>query len=829
MDFLYLCHINPYSLNMKKPILYTMYAVALLALLYFNIFINFTMVVIGKLTAPIHCGGILLCIIGVIVVVGIEILRRNYPIIHRTKETENYAYPLFSDQPTTDDKYDRTTSADVLIKKIFATFHTKQTFNGSFVVNINESYGSGKTSFLRIFEKQLRSKETDYIFIDYRPWLCDNEQSIVNEFFTLLQNELPDNDVKDDISNYLHLLLSQIQNNVPSWIKPFTAILFGKYSGKTLLEYHDSIKVSLSQIDRPIIVTIDDVDRLQEKELTAVLKLIRDTADFPNIFYIVAAENAHLEMMLSKMGIQNPNNYLKKFFNLDYLLPAHEGVPTMVLQNKLKTILSSYDYPHEHIVSSLMMFQRLPNMDKAFQNIREVYRFLNAYTSSLDILSRNDTIHLINPYELFCLTLIRHLRLDVYKKLRDRNDEFLEVVNRRLDARFHLKDDFNIERIQRNREITQHMDEAKSNKTSPEKRKQLQRETEVQTLDEVISQTEITRDKIVTIILDHLFGNVDSRDERSICRCNVYFLYFSGKIESTKLTTAESVDLLKMNQSAYEKALSALFNLNKADAFISNFSYAYHQVKISKENAMKKFYTFLKLQFKYNSSIDKRLFDTFEDFINKGYESFIYFLFELYGRDMNDGHKRADKATEDNLKAYCETEQDINMLSLAFYLFSQRLGNFCFGREFVNPMLSSLADRLINERMMKYDPIHGKDESIFNTMILFREEFATKEQWETKFEQFLYGDENRCMQWLGSMVSFYSNGYIDWNYRHRVAIIGEYANSGDNLLEKMKQKYPDYIEIAEELKHFQNYRSLSGITLTNSKYIQMAREMHQVK
>lgn len=136
------------------------------------------------------------------------------------------------------------------------------------------------------------------------------------------------------------------------------------------------------------------------------------------------------------------------------------------------------------------------------------------------------------------------------------------------------------------------MDEAKSNKTSPEKRKQLQRETEVQTLDEVISQTEITRDKIVTIILDHLFGNVDNRDERSICRCNVYFLYFSGKIESTKLTTAESVDLLKMNQSAYEKALSALFSLNKADAFISNFSYAYHQVKISKENAMKKFYTF---------------------------------------------------------------------------------------------------------------------------------------------------------------------------------------------------------------------------------------------
>ena len=787
---------------MKRHILYSLYIAVLLALLYFDKVLTFVMNIICKLTHPIQCSGIVLCAIGTVVVIAIEILRRKYPIVHKSKKAESMAHPLFSDQPTTDDKFDRTISAEILIEKIFSTFHAKQAVNGSFVVNINESYGFGKTSFLLILEKQLRSRGEEHIFIDYRPWLCDSEQSIVNEFFTLLLNELPDSNIKDDISTYLKLLLSQVQDTIPPLIRPFTAILSNSLRYKTLREYHDSIKKSLSQIGCPIIVTIDDVDRLQEKELTAVMKLIRDTADFPNVFYIVAADNAHLEMMLSKIGVQNPDNYLKKFFNLDYLLPAHESVPTKELKTKLEEILNSYGY-NEYITSSLIMLQRLPNLGKAFVNMREVNRFLNAYTSSLDMLRRNNNLRLINPYELFYLTIIRHLRIDIFKKLRDRNDEFLEVINRGLDTCFHLKDDFNIEKIQRHKKFQQNIN-GKNGQLSSEERKNKQIEAEKLTLDDVMKLTEYTRNQMVTVILDYLFGNLERKDEHSICRCNVYFLYFSGKIETNKLTTAESVAILKMKQKDYEKTICALFDSNKANAFSNNFSYAFHKARIEKEDAMKKYYTLLKWQFKYRYNNTQPPYNTFEDYINKGYESFSNFLFDLYGRDMNDEEKQTDKLMEENLKVYCTTEPDINMLTLAFYLFSQRLEYFRFGREFINPTLELLAERLIKERMTECDPINNIDESIFSNMILFKDEFATKEQWETKFEQFICEDENRCMRWLCCMVSFYSNGRIEWNYRHHEAIIGEYTNSGDHLYERIKQKFPNHIDIVDELIHFQN-------------------------
>lgn len=815
---------------MNKPIRHISYFLVLLALLYISKVGSFIMSTLTSIVTPIHCRGIILAAIAAILIIIIEILREHYPIPSPKKDNcPATTTPLYSDQPTSEDKYGRDTSALLLVQKIFSTFNASQADKGSFVININEAYGFGKTSFLQILAKHLQAQQQPYLFIDYRPWLCENEQAIVKEFFTLLSANLKDAGLNDDINQYMSLLLNESSQLAPWWAR-IPLFLFAKaIKPNSLKETHDRIKTSLQVIDHPIIVTIDDVDRLQEKELTAVLKLIRDTADFPNIFYVVAADNAHLEMMLSKMGIQNPTNYLKKFFNLDYLLPAHESVPTKILRSEFEKILNSYGYPRDLIVSSMMMFQRLPNMDKAFLNMREVYRFLNAYTSSLDIIRHNGNLRLIDPYELFCLTIIRHLRLDIYKKLRDCNDEFLEVITRSLDACFHLKDDFNIEKIHRNKIILQHMKSESRDLPSPEERKRRQAEAEKLTLDDAVRLTETSRDKMVAVILDHLFGSVDNRDERSICRCNVYFLYFSGKVESTKLTTAESIDILKMSQSTYENTLNSLFLSNKADAFISNFSYAYHQANIGKEDAMKKFYTLLKYQFHHNTSISKQLFDTFEDYINKGHESFIYFLFELYGRDRNDDQRRADKATEDSLRLYCESEPDINMLTLAFFLFSQRLGNFCFGREYVNPMLGSLADRLIKERMSGLNPLHDVDESTFNTMILFKDEFATNKQWEEKLEQFLCEDKNRCMQWLSSMVTFYSNGHIDWNYRHHVAIMGEYSDSGNHLMESIKQKFPDCSEVVEELKKYQKYRSLSGLTLSNSKYIQMAKIMQQIK
>ena len=675
-------------------------------------------------------------------------------------------------------------------------------------------------------ESELKSSHADeYYLINYRPWLCDSEKAIIRELFTLLSNSLGIAGIRDDIQEYLYLLLLQSEQIAPSEFKPFYALMPRKLKSKTLKELHDDIKDKLKDIEHPIIITIDDVDRLHEKEIVAVLKLIRDTADFPNIFYILAADNAHLEVMLKRQGIEQPHLFLQKFFNLDYLLPAHESVPTQRLFAEVRHILNVYGYTQDVINTAMMLISHLQHLTKIFSNMRDVYRFLNVYTSSLDTLQSNKNLERIDPYELFCLAIIRHLRPNVYKILRDRNDEFLSVVNDHNDECFKLKGNINREGILRYEQIDYHLDELeyKKDPQNNEKPQKPKSKSEGLTLDSAIKMTEVTTDQVVFYLLDILFDDINNRDERSICRSNVYFIYFSGKIESNKLTTAQVIEILKMDSRDYDSQMDKLFKEGKAKAFIANFDYAFIRSGVSRANAMKKAYIYLKKKFIHTEDINHEIFVTVENFINSDSQSFMYFLYGLYGKNHNSNISSYIKKWENQLEEYCKNEADLNMLVLAFYEFSQRLSDFCFGREFVNKMLNVLADRLISERMegKTYTQV---EESTYDTMYLLRDEFATNKQWAEKFEAFLCKDEAHLRQWLGSVIRFYSNDSFDWNERHKNAVIGEYFNSSEGMLDSLKQKFPDCSVTIEELKRLLHYTSLRDNVSKTSKFIQMAHE-----
>lgn len=819
---------NQYS-HMKKSILYLIYAAALLVLLYFDKALTLVMSAFNYITAPIRCSGILLFIIALILIITIEILRHHYPI--RSPKlfiSTSDSYPLYNDQPSNIDTYDRATSARLLISKIFSTFTSQQGSDGALVININETYGAGKTTFLKIIEKELAiSYQNHYILINFRPWLCESEQAIIRELFTLLGNQLNIDSIRSDLRQYLQLLLLQSEQIAPAALKPFYAFIPHKLSNKTLQQLHDSIKSSLQHIDCPIIVSIDDVDRLQKEELIAVLKLIRDTADFPNIFYIVAADNSYLEAMLHNQGIENPAIFLQKFFNLDFLLPAHESIPAKILRKELESILRNYGYPTKTISTSVMMLQQIPHLNKVFANLRDVYRFLNAYTSSLDLLRSNNNLFNIDPYELFCLTTIRYLRIDVYKKLRDRNDELLDIFYQDLDSYYQIKPDANIAKIQHDKWMRQHVSQTRSSITSTEERNRKIEIEEKRTLDEALEMTKITSDIIVSALLDRLFGSPRQKGVNSICRSNAYFLYFTGRFESTKLSTAESVNIISLMQEEYENKLKQLLKTNQLNSFLNNFSYAYSKSKISREEAMKKFYNLQKKQYQYRKDNDSSIRMLYEEFINRNHGSFMAFLFELYGNHIAQDDTEALNIIKTQLEDFCKTESDLHMLILAFSIISSQLSSFCLGRDFLEKMFNLLSDRLISEKMTK-DHVSQVEPTTFETIRLIKDEFTYHDKWQIKFESFLDEDVSRCRQWLGFMVDILPNGNIDWNYHHHDAVLGEYRNSGEKLLNHLKQKFPDCSKAIEEISHLQALSSLEGQVSKNSNYYQMVREAHGI-
>ena len=73
---------------------------------------------------------------------------------------------------------------------------------------------------------------------------------------------------------------------------------------------------------KPIVVILDDVDRLSKDEIRELFKLVRLTASFPNLIYIVACDRVRVEEALddSRSGLRS--DYLEKIFQWSFHIPA---------------------------------------------------------------------------------------------------------------------------------------------------------------------------------------------------------------------------------------------------------------------------------------------------------------------------------------------------------------------------------------------------------------------------------------------------------------------------------------------------------------------------
>ena len=91
------------------------------------------------------------------------------------------------------------------------------------------------------------------------------------------------------------------------------------------------IEKALSALNEPIVVVLDDIDRLATSEIRDVFKLVRLTANFPNIIYIVAFDRDRVEKAFDEQGVPG-RDYLEKILQVAFDLPV---VPSHVLHQQI--------------------------------------------------------------------------------------------------------------------------------------------------------------------------------------------------------------------------------------------------------------------------------------------------------------------------------------------------------------------------------------------------------------------------------------------------------------------------------------------------------------
>lgn len=720
---------------------------------------------------------------------------------------------FMSDTPSDSDMLKRDRYAKYLLDKIFQTYYVQnekgKNRNHSFVIHIGENYGQGKSSFLLMLKKYASYNPTKVIYIEFLPWLCDNEESIIREFFNTfiasVSFRLPS--IQHSVRKYMSLLLDAIS------VKGFHGLYFDLKFFKhhdTIKDVHDEIRKELLNIDRPIVVTIDDVDRLQSSELMMVFKLIRDVADFPNVYYIIAADNNYLQSMLKSRNVMNPSEYLKKFFNFEFQMPANEKIALDVLLDNINTLLNKMFNDSDAIQDCLDRIRKLEIAQYIFANMREVYRFLNVLNMQFDLIKSNKSMN-FDYYDLFCLTVLKFRCPEFYILLRDNFERILETnLIHGCDSLLSLKSEY----------LTDY-----SNKDEPS----------VNVYSKLVANAKIADEEIVMVILNELFGKSKRVGANNICRMNMFYKYFANDIAKNAIDRMELLECLNLSNVEFEKKIHYFFMVGKGQSVQNEFPFVFQASSgISLDKLLLKYLTYINISYRYSMSniIDRNTIHSREGYVSSDkVKPKLEPILKLFYDSKNIGFDKKKSGTYlENLKHTCEScgVDMICPLLVCLDIMRENIADYLFLPQNLKDVYYILLQRFINEVMAQN---HEKiTDGVIDTLLEitgspFASDLDDKPiRWQYAFVDYLCQNEQVFVDCLKKQVIIYSNGDIEWNNRFNTVYFSAiYFNDHQNL-QSLYNTYSNLNNVISDLNawHDSTPKSLQGFSL-NSAYFEFVK------
>jgi len=208
----------------------------------------------------------------------------------------------------------------------------------SIVIGIEGKWGDGKTSCINLVREVLSMHSPKPIVVDYRPWLISTLDSVIEGFFVELASAFGTQSKSETARKAAHKVLQfgkmlapiKLIPGVEPWGTMVESVLTsvgqaaksaGELTNLSLQTRKADLQRSLRQVDRPLVVIIDDVDRLPPEHVRIVFQMIKAVCDFDRVSYLIAYDPKPIESALSYDGIYDGKRYLEKIVQVSYPLP----------------------------------------------------------------------------------------------------------------------------------------------------------------------------------------------------------------------------------------------------------------------------------------------------------------------------------------------------------------------------------------------------------------------------------------------------------------------------------------------------------------------------
>jgi hypothetical protein len=341
------------------------------------------------------------------------------------KQTENASDEIYSaDAPIGNpalDEFNRREYSERIAQTIVSRKETK-----SLVVGIYGKWGEGKTTVLNFIDSELK-RHSNIVTIFFNPWMFPSETELFIAFYTELAKVL---------KKSLPTTRENIGTVIRDYIAPFVGLLdkadsaekIGRLlSNVSLEELRNRIGNFLVQEKKLVVVFMDDIDRLDKDEIHAIFRLIKLSANFENIVYVLAfdpeiVEDALSERYFTKKKVAG-QNFLEKIVQVPINLPK---IPTTDLRRFFyKQIDKALQLSGMEISESdVQEFTRgfITGVEIRLETPRMALRYANMLNFSLPLVKGE--VHIA---EFLLIEAIRAFYPDAYEIIKDNRDAFTAI------------------------------------------------------------------------------------------------------------------------------------------------------------------------------------------------------------------------------------------------------------------------------------------------------------------------------------------------------------------------------------------------------------------
>lgn len=187
----------------------------------------------------------------------------------------------------------------------------------SLVFGIDAPWGTGKSTFVNLCKEYWKEKYSNHIIVyNFEPLRYENKDNLLRIFVDGLIKEIKKHIFVPEIASLVSRYTKILRNSKPSL--SLKGLRFDLLIGnESIDDIFKRLEKALSNIDKKIIIIVDDLDRLDFSEIQEVLQVVKKSFMLPNISYVLCYDTENIAALEQRnVNTEKISEFLEKFINI---------------------------------------------------------------------------------------------------------------------------------------------------------------------------------------------------------------------------------------------------------------------------------------------------------------------------------------------------------------------------------------------------------------------------------------------------------------------------------------------------------------------------------